>query len=154
MERPVRVLAAIEIIADSDGRLPTALLRGAYRASERGMIVLALRGVATEDVDSILDEVVPLLPHDIPGVLYVDADDEETLREAIRDAPRLFVSTYAFLSRLEAMGFDHHLISPVAMALEILDPTVAERPSTFPGKVPVRQPELAGAVALGGDGRG
>lgn len=53
------------------------LVREAYEASRERPIILLLNGVTVEEVDAALDPIVPLYPHDIPGVKYVLCEAED-----------------------------------------------------------------------------
>lgn len=112
--------AVIEIVPDDDGQLPFELLLEAYRASAQGLIVLALRDIGPGEVDLVLDHAVHLMPLSIPGVLYVDADEEKAVREALRTADTVFAATDRFRSQMEALGTDPRKISPVGLALKAM----------------------------------
>lgn len=88
----MNVLALIEVKRQPDGALPSELLQLAYQASRRGRIVLVLKGVSPFDVDKEIDRLVKRMPLDIPGLLYVRADDLGKLADASAAANMIFVS--------------------------------------------------------------
>src|SRR5215468_8631792 len=121
------VEALIEIARDPAGRVPGALVRGAYRASRQGRILLVLKDVSTEEVDRILDAVVPRMPR-VAGVAYCTP---ETLSARLSESglPRLAgVESNPLASLLGAAGVC--VVSPTA-ALDALS-TAAERPVPLP----------------------
>lgn len=99
-----RFLAMAEVAANSEGQLPEELLRGLYRLSALGTIVLALRDTSWAAIDLVLDELVHQLPLTIPGVRYVDAEDASALAEAARHSPAVIAATPGFLIRLDHLG--------------------------------------------------
>lgn len=111
------VQAVIEITSSSDGRLPARLLSEAYRASDCGMIILILNGVAPVAVDGLLDHVVASLPLSIPGVLYVDAGDEAAVDGALCRTGIVFVATSRLLRRAWGSEMDRKVFMPVDLAL-------------------------------------
>lgn len=82
----------LEITRRQNGALPDRLLNLAYRASQRGRIMLLLNGISPFEVDAALDPLVRQLPLDIPGLLYSDALDEGALRKALSHAAMVFLS--------------------------------------------------------------
>lgn len=116
----MHVRAVIEIMTDPVGGFPAELLRSLYRASDQGMLALALERFDPDSVDAILDDIVSLLPLDIPGVLYVDAGNDEALRSLIRSAVRVFVFSPRFRFRIEKFGVDPRLVWTVSSAEELL----------------------------------
>lgn len=92
----MRSRAVIEIIPDLDGQLPAQLIMEAYRASRRGTIIFILRDVTPSAVDLILDDLVPNMSLSLPGVEYVDADNELSVLEAILSAEVIFAATARF----------------------------------------------------------
>lgn len=93
-------------ISSNGGRAPTRLIRAIYRASRFGQIALVLHDVEPQSVDRILDPVVESLPTTIPGVIYIDFCDEARVREALRSAGFVFVSTGAFRQFAESCGVE------------------------------------------------
>lgn len=110
----------IEITLQPDGRVPAELLKEAYRASIRGKIVFVLQNVSPGTIDEILDDIVPLLPLEIPGVLYIDISDENKVAEAVLGADRVFADTEKFRSILARLGVRQAAVRPVTSALEAL----------------------------------
>lgn len=73
----MQIVALLEIVPDSSGALPTALLGAAYRASRTGYVMLALRGISPQAVDRVLDPLVSASRSwRLNGVVYVNAADE------------------------------------------------------------------------------
>lgn len=83
-------------IANEDGAVPAALIEKGYRASQRCPVVFVLNGVSAQVVNLILDPVVPQLPLNIPGVIYVDIRDEERVRDVVLSARAILTSTDVF----------------------------------------------------------
>ena len=83
-------------IAVEGGAVPAALIEKGYRASQRCPVVFVLNGVSPQVVNLVLDPVVPQLPLNIPGVVYVDIGDEERVRDAVLSARAILTSTDAF----------------------------------------------------------
>ncbi|MFC6487592.1 hypothetical protein [Nitratireductor sp. GCM10026969] len=103
-------------ISRRNGHIPSGLIEACYRASQSGLVVLALDGISPQAVNRILDPVVPTLPLDIPGVLYIDAADAARVQEAVFAAERIFVATIAFRGMVRALGVAPRLIAPVDLA--------------------------------------
>ncbi|WP_424540810.1 hypothetical protein [Sinorhizobium medicae] len=70
-------------IAGSGIHLPAELIIAGYWASQTGLVVFVLNGVTPPAVNAVLDPIVVTLPFSIPGVLYVDINDEKRVREAV-----------------------------------------------------------------------
>ena len=100
--------AVVEIVAGTDGALPTELVRTIYRASAEGLYVLALHDSDPVAIDHALDALVGTLPLDIPGVIYVDAGDEASLRCALGMTECILATSFAFKTWVAALGFDCH----------------------------------------------
>jgi hypothetical protein len=83
-------------IAGEGGAVPAALIERGYRASQRCPVVFVLNGVSPQVVDLVLDPIVPQLPLNIPGVVYVDIRDQERVRDAVLAARAILTSTEAF----------------------------------------------------------
>jgi hypothetical protein len=91
-------------IAGEGGAVPVALIEHGYRASQRYPVVFVLNGVSPQMVDLVLDPIVPQLPLNIPGVVYVDIGDEERVREALLSAQAILTSTEAFRRLATCLG--------------------------------------------------
>ncbi|BAV65648.1 hypothetical protein [Sphingobium cloacae] len=85
-------LIILEVARQPDGSLPDRLLELAYRASQRGCIMLLLNGVSPFEVDAALDPLVGRMPLDIPGVVYRDVAEGDSLSPAVTDAAMIFLS--------------------------------------------------------------
>ena len=94
--RLTRIRAVLEIVPGPDGRPPENLLWNAYRASQSGVIVFALNGVTVASVNKVMDGIVPHFPLNIPGVLYIDAQDRCLLTWVLNRAKMIFWQTNAF----------------------------------------------------------
>lgn len=103
-------------ISGINGRVPVGLIEASYRASQEVLVALILRGVSPQSVNRILDPIVPTLPLDIPGVLYIDADDHARVREAVLSAATVFVATATFRRLVRALGVAPTTIVPVGRA--------------------------------------
>jgi hypothetical protein len=77
------VLAVVEIVPDPPEGTLTTLVRDAYFASQRGVIILVLNGVSPGQVDDALDPIVRLLPLSIPGLRYLDISDRTAVEDAV-----------------------------------------------------------------------
>lgn len=110
----------IEIALQPDGRVPAELVKEAYRASVRRRVAFVLQDVAPSAVDEVLDDIVPLLPLAIPGVLYIDINDEKKVEGVLFGADRVFAGTERFRALLEKLGIQRSAVHPVASALEAL----------------------------------
>ncbi|SCW72365.1 hypothetical protein SAMN02927924_02334 [Sphingobium faniae] len=114
-------LIILEIARQPDGSLPDRLLELAYRASQRGCIMLLLNGISPFEVDAALDPLVGQMPLDIPGVVYRDVIEGDSLSLMAADAAMVFLSPglarrYPALARLARS----HYARPAA-ALPILE---------------------------------
>src|SRR5688572_17804502 len=103
------VQAVVEICRQPNGALPIDLIRTAYAASYRGTIVLALRQVAATAVDKELDKLVQELPLNLPGVLYIEADNYPLLTQAIASAAAIFFATDIFKTLVCKMNLEEKL---------------------------------------------
>lgn len=112
----MRALALIEIVADTEGRVPAELVQAVYRASEKGLFILALHGIEPDAIDRSLDPVVSTMPLDIPGVIYIDAGDEGAMRAALRAVERVYATSLAFKAWIAAIGHDE---MPAVAGIEI-----------------------------------
>ncbi|WOK35944.1 hypothetical protein [Sphingomonas sp. C3-2] len=133
--------AVVEIVAGADGVLPTELVRTVYRASAEGLYVLALHGIDPVAIDHALDALVGTLPLNIPGVIYVDAGDEASLRCALGMTECILATSFAFKTWVAALGFDCHADAERARGLNGL---------AAPGIEPLFVDGEAGALRLGG----
>lgn len=91
----MHALILLEISRKQDGSLPDRLLELAYRASQRGRVILLLDGISPFEVDAALDPLVHQLPLDIPGVVYHDHLDDIDLSEVVEHTPLVFLSSRA-----------------------------------------------------------
>ncbi|WP_265518339.1 hypothetical protein [Nitratireductor luteus] len=103
-------------ISRSNGRLPARLIEASYQASQDGLVALVLRDISPQTVNLILDPIVPSLPLNIPGVLYIDADDETRVREAVLSAEIIFAATADFRAMVCRWGVAPRMIVPVSHA--------------------------------------
>lgn len=101
-----RAIALVEISAGSNGEVPSDLVQAVYRASADGLFILALHGVDADAIDRSLDGVVCSMPLNIPGVIYVDAEDETAMRAALGATEQIFSTSFAFRMRIERIGFE------------------------------------------------
>lgn len=111
----MRVRGVVEI-SGRKGRVPAGLVEDCYRASQNGLVALVLRDIPPQAVDRILDPLVPTLPLNIPGVLYIDSRETGRVREALLAAESIFVATAAFRGVVRALGVAPRLIAPVSQA--------------------------------------
>ena len=114
------VQAVIEIAPHTDGKMPRKLIWEAYRASVRGLVVFALRDTEPSAVDRILDDIVQLMPLNIPGVKYVDANDENALLKAVQVSELIFAKTDRFRTLITVSKIDPSLVWPVELGFEIM----------------------------------
>ena len=91
----MHALILLEITRKQDGSLPDRLLELAYRASQRGRVILLLDGISPFEVDAALDPLVHQLPLDIPGVVYHERLDAIDLADVLDHAPLVFLSARA-----------------------------------------------------------
>jgi hypothetical protein len=116
----VGAYAAIEITPQADGQFPVELVKEAYRASARAPVVLVLRSSDFGAVDMVLDPIVPLFPLGIPGVVYVDVNNETAVIDAVTGADMVFAATEGFRDLVARAGIAHELMRPLASAIETL----------------------------------
>lgn len=117
----MQALIILEIMRQRDGSLPRGLITLAYRASQRGRVMLALNGVSPFEVDAALDALVQQMPLDIPGVVYRDVTNERALSQALHGASMVFLSPdmarrYGRIGPCAKKGY-----APPAAALPILE---------------------------------
>ena len=94
--RLARIRAVVEIVPGLGGKPPADVLWQAYSASRSGVIVLALNGVKPAAVDRIMDGIVPHFPLNIPGVLYLDAENKPLLAWVLNNTDMVFSQTDLF----------------------------------------------------------
>lgn len=132
--------AVVEIAPTEEGKPPENLIRCAYRASQTGSVAFILNGIAPQAVDLVLDPIVPGLPLAIPGVLYLQIQDDVRVHDAVRSAQIVFVATDQFRETSYGLRTDRDSIRPVDSALAWLNPPVS-LPRTRARRVK-RQPGL------------
>jgi hypothetical protein len=117
----MQVQAVIEICSQPDGDFPFELVRQAYSASRRGTIIFILRGVSPAAIDQALDALVRELPLSLPGVLYVDAENYEAVKDAILATNAIFYSTDEFKASVADLDPNARTIRPVELAPHLLN---------------------------------
>ena len=90
-----RASPLVEIALTRSGAIPEDLIVRTYAASRFEPIALVLNGITARSVNAVLDPVVPTMPLDIPGVLYVDIKSNGRVWEMLRAARLVFASTPA-----------------------------------------------------------
>jgi hypothetical protein len=103
---PRRLQAVIEIVPGRGGDLPENLLRNIYRASQGGVIALALTDVTAAIVNKVMDRIVPLFPLTIPGIRYIDTANRSMLARIIYRADVAFGDTVQFRRTAVEVGFE------------------------------------------------
>jgi hypothetical protein len=103
---PRRLQAVIEIVPGRGGDLPVDLLRNIYRASQGGVIALALTDVTAAIVNTVMDRIVPLFPLTIPGIRYIDTANRSMLARIIYRADVVFGDTVQFRRTAVEIGFE------------------------------------------------
>ena len=94
----------VEIALTRSGAIPEDLIVRAYAASRFEPIALILNGIAAQLVNTVLDPIVPTMPLDIPGVLYVNMSSDGCMWDMLRAARLVFTSTLGFRSTAIASG--------------------------------------------------
>ena len=94
--RQANIRAVVEVLPGADDKPPEYLLWNAYRASWNGVIALALNGVTAAAVDRVMDRIVPNFSLDIPGVVYIDAQNKPLLSWILNNADLIFAQTAEF----------------------------------------------------------
>ncbi|MEJ6844824.1 hypothetical protein [Sinorhizobium fredii] len=112
--------SVIEIV-ESGGRLPTELIVVGYWASQAGVVVFVLNGVAPQAINLVLDPIVTTLPLSIPGVLYVSINDKARVREAVRCADEIYAATRTFRRLTALYGIAPRLVRSVVTAVPSLE---------------------------------
>jgi hypothetical protein len=127
--RLAKIRAVLEIVAGPDGKPPEDVLWNAYRASQSGVIVFALNGVTIASVNKIMDRIVPCFPLNIPGVLYIDAQDRCLLAWVLNRAKLIFWQTNAFQSvARKSMNFSAALSGDCSRLWGIASADVSDHP--------------------------
>lgn len=103
---PRRLKAIVEIVPARRGELPENLLRNIYRASQGGVIALALTHVTAAIVNKVMDRIVPLFPLTIPGIRYIDTANRSLLARIICRADAAFGDTAQFRRTALEVGFE------------------------------------------------
>ncbi len=93
----------VEIALTRSGAIPEDLIVRTYAASRFEPIALILNGITARLVNAVLDPVVPTMPLDIPGVLYVDISNGRVW-EMLHAARLVFASTPALRDTAIASG--------------------------------------------------
>ena len=93
----------VEIALTRSGAIPEDLIVRTYAASRFEPIALMLNGITARLVNAVLDPVVPTMPLDIPGVLYVDISNGRVW-EMLQAARLVFASTPALRDTAIASG--------------------------------------------------
>jgi hypothetical protein len=111
----------IEICPKPDGSIPEELIRKAYLASQSMAIVLILRDISPKVVDPTLDDLVPHLPLNIPGVKYVRVQDQAEVSRALVNADQIYCSSLENMG-LNTFQLDSTIpIQSIAEAYSVLD---------------------------------
>jgi hypothetical protein len=124
--------AIVEIVADSAGALPVALIRSGYIASAFGPVAFVLEGVEAAVVDRVLAAVVGD-PLEVHGVQYCSRSDVPLL-VAQYGVPCVGVArTRALIEVLEGLGItpvaETHALAALA---DLEDTTPPKRPGPPP----------------------
>ena len=96
----------VEISLPRSGVVPADLIVAAYKASRFGQIALVLNRVSASLVNKVLDPVVPTMPLDIPGLVYIDISDSVRLGRLLCGARMLVASTPWLRTAAERAGLD------------------------------------------------
>lgn len=96
--------ALVEVSAETPEALRAELLSAAYRASRCALMVAVCSGVARSAVDAGLTPAVREVGLDVHGILYLDGEDDDALREAARAAAVVVASSERFRARLAEWG--------------------------------------------------
>jgi hypothetical protein len=117
----------VEISLPPAGTVPAGRIMAAYKASRFGQIALLLNGVSAASVNKVLDPIVPTMPLDTPGLIYVDASDGTRLQRLFADARMLVASTAWLRAAAVRAGVKVSRSIPAERAAE----TDAERTTTL-----------------------
>jgi hypothetical protein len=151
----------VEISLPRSGAVPADQIVAAYRASRFGQIALVLNGVSAGAVNKVLDPVVPTLPLDIPGLVYIDITDSARLGRLLCGARMLVASTpwlrtAAALAGLEVSrslapdaAESWHTGKEVGLRL-VISPPASKPLAPRLSRKPHRTRVLAGAARVGG----
>jgi hypothetical protein len=126
--RLANIWAVVEVVPGADGTPPEHLLWKTYRASSSGVIALALNGVTAPAVNRVMDRIVPQFPLDIPGVVYIDAQNKPLLAWVLNNASLIFGQTDEFrrmAPRASAISMSHLPGGPYSGASGIASPDFA-----------------------------
>lgn len=110
-------IAAVEVIGDEE-ESQRNLLHAAYFASRQGVVAVMLRGLSIDAADYILDPVVKSLPKDIPGIIYIDADDVLLAKAAMASAKKLYVSGAELLKLVDRSSQSACCCAPAELTKE------------------------------------
>ena len=130
--RLANIRAVVEVLPGADDKPPEWFLWTIYRASWGGTIALALNGVTAAAVDRVMDKIVPLFSLDIPGVVYIDAQNKPLLSWVLNNTDLIFAQTAEFRRM-------------VPKALPISMPYLLEE--TYSGASEVASPDLPAVFA-------
>jgi hypothetical protein len=95
-QQPLSQIAYVVEIAADNGAPPVELIENCYRLSTACLVVFILNGVSPQTINMILDPIVPNLPLNIPGVLYVDINDEARVRQSVLSSETILARTQTF----------------------------------------------------------
>jgi hypothetical protein len=125
------------------------MLERLYRVSATGVIVLVLTKIGYEKVDEALDDIVARMPHDIPGVRYVEGGDKRAVRRACRTAPIIFWTTRSFKAEAESSAGAERIFPIAEMVVSAgWLRAMPAKPDRHPGECELRRkPPDAGAQA-------
>jgi hypothetical protein len=115
-----RFAAVLEIGREANGTIQSQRIAQAYRASRSASVMLVLNRVSRSEVDDVLDKVVSSYRLDIPGVLYVDLDDDATVLSVASRAPMIFASSDEFCAKLDSLGIRYRDPAEIEHALPSL----------------------------------
>ena len=141
--RQANIRAVVEVLPGADGKPPEYLLWKTYRASWGGTIALALNGVTAAAVDRVMDRIVPHFSLDIPGVVYIDAQNKPLLSWVLNNADLIFGQTTEFrrmAPKALAISMPYLLEEPYSDASGVASPD-------FPAVFASLRPHSASALA-------
>ena len=110
-QEPIKQVGYVVEIAANNGQPPVNLIQNCYRLSTACLVVFILNGVSPQTINLILDPIVPSLPLDIPGVLYVDISDEARVRQSVLSSRTILARTKTFQRVVERYGLARHVVS-------------------------------------------
>jgi hypothetical protein len=143
----------VEISLPRSGAIPAGQIIAAYKASRFEPVALVLNGVSAGSVNKVLDPVVPTLPLDIPGIVYVDICDSARLGRLLCGARMLVASTPWLRTAAELAGLEvcrslrpaPAAAKPVGMTLVVTPPPLQPVASGRLTRKPRRSAALAAA---------